>query len=67
MLSIKFHLASSGVYYEEALAHERGTALTSSGALALDSGEKKGRSPKDKRIVDEPGSTENIWVCPIFY
>ncbi|KAJ3177947.1 Protein kinase C-like 1 [Irineochytrium annulatum] len=51
--------------YEEALAHEKGTALTSTGALALDSGAKKGRSPKDKRIVDEPQSTKDIWWGPV--
>ncbi|KAJ3206001.1 Protein kinase C-like 1 [Dinochytrium kinnereticum] len=57
--------ASIPVLYEEALSHEVGTGLTSSGALALDSGAKKGRSPKDKRIVDEPDSTNNIWWGPV--
>lgn len=50
--------------YEEALAHEKGTALTASGALVTDSGEKKGRSPKDKRIVEEDG-TKDIWWGPV--
>ncbi|KAJ3225083.1 Protein kinase C-like 1, partial [Chytriomyces hyalinus] len=57
--------AATAVLYEEALAHEAGTALTSSGALALNSGSKKGRSPNDKRIVDEPSSTGNIWWGPV--
>ncbi|KAJ1566120.1 Protein kinase C-like 1 [Cladochytrium tenue] len=57
--------ASVPVLYEEALAHEKGTALTSQGALALNSGDKKGRSPRDKRVVDEPSSTENIWWGPV--
>ena len=35
--------------------------LTASGAIATDSGEKKGRSPSDKRIVDEPGSSGDVW------
>ncbi|KAI8850345.1 ATP-utilizing phosphoenolpyruvate carboxykinase [Chytridium lagenaria] len=56
--------SSIPVLYEEALAHEKGTAITSQGALALDSGLKKGRSPKDKRIVDEPASTADIWGVP---
>ncbi|KAJ1562549.1 hypothetical protein HK405_010745 [Cladochytrium tenue] len=55
--------ASVPVLYEEALAYEKGTALTSQGALALNSGDKKGRSPRDKRVVDEPSSSENVWVC----
>ncbi|KAJ3105410.1 Protein kinase C-like 1 [Phlyctochytrium planicorne] len=59
------HNASVSVLYEEALAHEKGTAIMSSGALALDSGAKKGRSPKDKRIVDEPTTTEDIWWGPV--
>ncbi|KAI8904723.1 ATP-utilizing phosphoenolpyruvate carboxykinase [Gorgonomyces haynaldii] len=57
--------ASPSVLYEQALALERGTALTSSGALVTDSGAKKGRSPKDKRIVDEPTTTNDIWWGPI--
>ena len=60
---LKSHfLASVPVLYEAALQNEVGTALTSAGALVTDSGDKKGRSPKDKRIVDEPGSTNDIWV-----
>jgi ATP-dependent phosphoenolpyruvate carboxykinase len=57
--------ASVPVLYEEALQFEAGTALTAQGALVTDSGEKKGRSPKDKRIVDEPGSSADIWWGPI--
>ncbi|KAI9005904.1 ATP-utilizing phosphoenolpyruvate carboxykinase [Gaertneriomyces semiglobifer] len=57
--------ASVAVLYEEALAHEAGTGLTASGALVTDSGDKKGRSPKDKRIVEEPSSKDNIWWGPV--
>ncbi len=35
--------------------------VAASGALATRSGDKTGRSPKDKRIVDDPASTEDIW------
>eukprot|EP00971_Amphidinium_carterae_P035880 705761-Amphidinium_carterae.2 len=38
-----------------------GTHIVSSGALAVSSGIKTGRSPTDKRIVDEPSTTEDIW------
>jgi phosphoenolpyruvate carboxykinase (ATP) len=51
-----------GLLYEEALSSEKGTVLSSTGALITDSGEKKGRSPKDKRIVDEPTTSNDIWV-----
>ena len=47
--------------YEDALAYEEGTSIASSGALNTSSGAKKGRSPKDKRIVDEETSTNDIW------
>jgi phosphoenolpyruvate carboxykinase (ATP) len=47
--------------YEEALRSERGSRLTQSGALVALSGAKTGRSPNDKRIVDEPSSTDDIW------
>jgi phosphoenolpyruvate carboxykinase (ATP) len=49
--------------YELAVGEE-GTALTSTGALVSLSGEKTGRSPKDKRIVDHPAA-DDIWWGPV--
>ena len=49
-----FRGATPARLYELAIAHE-GAAILSSGALATFSGEKTGRSPKDKRIVEDPG------------
>jgi len=46
--------------YEYAIA-DKHAAISASGALATSSGDKTGRSPKDKRIVDHPASTDNIW------
>ncbi len=46
--------------YEIALRYEEGTAISSTGALMVYSGEKTGRSPKDKRIVRNPMSEQNI-------
>ena len=53
--------ASPAVLYEEALTHETGSAITSTGALVVRSGEKTGRSPDDKRIVEHPDSAGDIW------
>jgi len=47
--------------YEEALNYEEGTAIASSGALISYSGDKTGRTPKDKRIVEHPESAEDVW------
>ncbi len=47
--------------YEYALKYEEGSAITAQGALTVRSGEKTGRSPKDKRIVDNPQSSGDIW------
>ncbi len=47
--------------YEEAILRDPTAAIADSGALMITSGEKTGRSPKDKRIVDNPASTKNIW------
>ncbi|MCA9953838.1 MAG: phosphoenolpyruvate carboxykinase (ATP) [Ardenticatenaceae bacterium] len=47
--------------YQEALAYEADAAIADSGALMVRSGEKTGRSPKDKRIVEHPDSKDNIW------
>lgn len=49
------------VLYEEAIKYEKGTAISFSGALMSYSGEKTGRSPKDKRIVKHPDSSQDIW------
>ena len=52
--------------YEQAIRHavlhyEEGTTIARSGALIAYSGEKTGRSPKDKRIVRQPPSEHDIW------
>jgi phosphoenolpyruvate carboxykinase (ATP) len=47
--------------YEEALRHDATAALTDTGALALTSGAKTGRSPADKRVVRNPQSQDDIW------
>ncbi len=46
--------------YEIAFKYEKGTAMSETGALMVYSGEKTGRSPKDKRIVRNPSSENNI-------
>lgn len=52
--------ASPARLYEHAAAHE-GAVVLASGALATFSGEKTGRSPKDKRIVAQEPSTRDVW------
>ncbi len=51
--------------YELALAYEPGTAISSTGAMMALSGEKTGRSPKDKRLVDNPSTNGDIWWGPV--
>ena len=55
-----FRNLSPAELYEEALRRESGSVISSSGALIIRSGTKTGRSPKDKRIVDHPDSTNDI-------
>jgi phosphoenolpyruvate carboxykinase (ATP) len=52
---------SPALLYEQALKWEKGTAIVSSGALVAFSGEKTGRSPTDKRVVEHPDSAGDIW------
>ncbi len=52
--------AQPSVLYEQALTRGEGE-IVSSGALAARSGEKTGRSPKDKRIVDSAPSNGDVW------
>ncbi|MGE0488656.1 MAG: phosphoenolpyruvate carboxykinase (ATP) [Vulcanimicrobiota bacterium] len=47
--------------YERALRGERGSEMVANGALAVNSGEKTGRSPKDKRIVEHDQSKGDVW------
>ncbi len=51
---------SLATLYERGIALE-GEQLTSSGAIVANSGDKTGRSPQDKRIVEEPSSQEDVW------
>ncbi|KAK9240215.1 ATP-utilizing phosphoenolpyruvate carboxykinase [Lipomyces kononenkoae] len=59
------HNPSVASLYEDALVYESGSAISSSGALVASSGLKTGRSPKDKRLVDEPTSTDDVWWGPV--
>lgn len=52
--------ASAAQLYEDAVRNE-GAIISSSGALINFSGKKTGRSPKDKRIVYEDTSKDDIW------
>lgn len=56
-----FYNAPAGVLYEQALKYEEGSQIVSSGALAVRSGKKTGRSPLDKRVVEEEESVNDIW------
>lgn len=50
--------------YEDGLL-EKSTLISSTGALMAFSGAKTGRSPKDKRIVDEETSRDDVWWGPV--
>ena len=52
--------APVSLLYEDAIRNE-GAIISSSGALINFSGKKTGRSPKDKRIVFEETSKDDIW------
>lgn len=47
--------------YEQAIKYEQGSFITSSGALATLSGAKTGRSPRDKRVVKDETTTDELW------
>jgi phosphoenolpyruvate carboxykinase (ATP) len=56
-----YYNSPPGVLYQQALAHEPGSCIVSSGALAVSSGAKTGRSPMDKRVVVEEDSKDDVW------
>lgn len=53
--------ASPAFLYEAALRFEKGSTISSTGALIAYSGKKTGRSPTDKRVVDEPETRDDVW------
>jgi phosphoenolpyruvate carboxykinase (ATP) len=52
---------SPAFLYEAALKFERGSTISATGALIAYSGKKTGRSPSDKRVVDEPEVHNDVW------
>ena len=53
------------ILYQEALRREKDSVIASSGALIAYSGEKTGRSPRDKRVVRHPDSEKDVWWGPV--
>ncbi|XP_061336878.1 phosphoenolpyruvate carboxykinase (ATP) 1-like [Gastrolobium bilobum] len=47
--------------YEQAIKYEKGSFITSTGAMATLSGAKTGRSPKDKRVVKDDVTDNELW------
>ncbi|KAK9897815.1 ATP-utilizing phosphoenolpyruvate carboxykinase [Cystobasidium minutum MCA 4210] len=56
--------ASVAQLYEDAVMYEH-AVISASGALINFSGKKTGRSPKDKRIVYEDSSKDDVWWGPV--
>lgn len=47
--------------YEQAIKSEKGSFITSNGALATLSGAKTGRAPRDKRVVRDATTEDELW------
>lgn len=47
--------------YEQAIKYEKGSFITGTGALATLSGAKTGRSPRDKRVVKDETTENELW------
>ncbi|XP_073009088.1 phosphoenolpyruvate carboxykinase (ATP) 1-like isoform X1 [Typha latifolia] len=47
--------------YEQAIKYEKGSFITATGALGTLSGAKTGRSPRDKRVVKDANTAEELW------
>ncbi|CAN8276507.1 unnamed protein product [Cochlearia groenlandica] len=47
--------------YEQAIKYEKGSFITSNGALATLSGAKTGRAPRDKRVVRDATTGDELW------
>ena len=56
-----FRNLPTAVLYEEAIRYDSRCSIAESGALIALSGDKTGRSPMDKRVVQNPESEADIW------
>ncbi len=61
--SVRSNLSTAELY-ERAVRDEEGL-IAADGPLVVRTGNHTGRSPKDKFIVDEPGSRDKIWWGPV--
>ncbi|HEY4284179.1 MAG TPA: phosphoenolpyruvate carboxykinase (ATP), partial [Chthoniobacterales bacterium] len=55
------HNLPPSALYEDAIRFEKDATIAENGALVAYSGVKTGRSPKDKRVVENPASKNDIW------
>jgi phosphoenolpyruvate carboxykinase (ATP) len=58
------NLAPSALY-EHAILYEKDAHIAENGALVAYSGAKTGRSPKDKRVVKQSPSENDVWWCSV--
>jgi phosphoenolpyruvate carboxykinase (ATP) len=56
---------SPAVLYEEAIRFDTKTSISATGALVAYSGEKTGRSPRDKRVVKQSPTQDDVWWGPV--
>lgn len=52
------------ILYEHAIRYDKEATIAENGALVAYSGEKTGRSPKDKRVVKNSASEKDVWWGP---
>ena len=55
----------ASVLYEHAIRYEKRASISDCGSLVTYSGEKTGRSPKDKRVVKSAPSESDVWWGPV--
>lgn len=60
-VSTIYHNVPPSELYEHAIRFDKDASIAENGALVAYSGAKTGRSPKDKRIVRNPESEQDIW------
>jgi phosphoenolpyruvate carboxykinase (ATP) len=56
-----FRNLSPSTLYEHAILYEKDAHIAENGALVAYSGVKTGRSPKDKRVVKQSPSEDEVW------